>query len=284
MSELRVNNITNRDGKTGTVVAGIPQVTSTSYFVPPSGKTGQRYVYVDGGENIVRDGLFLHLDAKYSYPSTTGITTSTASLDSVVYDWYDMSGNYNHGLLESNASTSGGPSYSSSDGGSLVFDGTNDYIRMSYPPSFFKNYTLSCWFKISSLDTFSLISYGSENTSERRSLFVWNGGSGSNYRLVSSTYASNIFGDTTLSTNTWYNAAVSLSNTAEAKIYLNGVLDGTGTNTLATPTSNVLFVGKTGSVDEELHGNMAQVTIYDRALTAAEVLQNYNALKDRFGL
>ena len=42
MSELRVNNITNRDGKTGTVVAGIPQVTSTSHFVPPSGTTAER--------------------------------------------------------------------------------------------------------------------------------------------------------------------------------------------------------------------------------------------------
>ena len=42
MSELRVNNITNRDGKRGTVVAGIPQVTSTSHFVPPSGTTAER--------------------------------------------------------------------------------------------------------------------------------------------------------------------------------------------------------------------------------------------------
>ena len=104
MSELRVNNITNRDGKTGTVVAGIPQVSSTSHFVPPSGRTGQRYA--DGGENIVRDGLVLHLDAKYSYPSKTGITATTDSLDPDVYTWYDLSGNGNDGELIN------GPTYS----------------------------------------------------------------------------------------------------------------------------------------------------------------------------
>jgi len=42
MSELRVNNITSRDGQTGTIVAGIASVTSTSHFVPPSGTTAER--------------------------------------------------------------------------------------------------------------------------------------------------------------------------------------------------------------------------------------------------
>ena len=68
MSEIRVNNITNREGSAGPSVAGIPVVDSNSHFVVPTGRTGQRYA--DGGENIVRDGLVLYLDAKYSYPGT----------------------------------------------------------------------------------------------------------------------------------------------------------------------------------------------------------------------
>jgi len=288
MSEIRVNNITNRDGSTGTTVAGIPVVDSTSHFVVPTGRTGQRYA--DGGENIVRDGLVLHLDAKYSYPSSVGIGTTTSgataspgsSVDGEPYTWYDMSGNENHGQLVNLVG------YNASNGGSLVFDGVNDYIQMSYPPAFFTNYTLSCWFNMSILPTsgnpYALVFYGNDDTYQRRSLFIWDGGGGGNYRIVSSTYSSNILGDTQLSANTWYNATVTLSSNGEANLYLNGISDGSGTNLLASPTSNVLFVGKTNSSNEEFTGNISQVTIYDRVLTAAEVLQNYNALKDRFGL
>ena len=116
MSEIRVNNITNRDGSTGTTVAGIPVVDSNSHFVVPTGRTGQRYV--DGGENIVRDGLVLHLDAKYSYPSKTGITSTTDSLDPDVYTWYDMSGNESHGELIRNTK------YNATGGESLFLNNT----------------------------------------------------------------------------------------------------------------------------------------------------------------
>ena len=114
MSEIRVNNITNREGSAGPSVAGIPVVDSNSHFVVPTGRTGQRYA--DGGENIVRDGLVLYLDAKYSYPGASGTNPDT-------YTWYDMSGNENHGELKN------GVSYSGLNGGSLSFDGVNDYIR-----------------------------------------------------------------------------------------------------------------------------------------------------------
>ena len=105
MSEIRVNNITNREGSAGPSVSGIPVVDSNSHFVVPTGRTGQRYVY--GGENIVRDGLVLYLDAKYSYPSKTGITSTTDSLDTDVYTWYDMSGYENNGELKSGVSILG---------------------------------------------------------------------------------------------------------------------------------------------------------------------------------
>ena len=110
MSEIRVNNITNRDGTAGPSIAGIPVVDSNSHFVVPTGRTGQRSA--DGGETIVRDGLVLYLDAKYSYPGATGTNPD-------VYTWYDMSGNENNGELKN------GVSYSGTNGGSLVFDGSN---------------------------------------------------------------------------------------------------------------------------------------------------------------
>lgn len=270
MSVIKVNNITNRDGTSGPVIAGIATVSSTSHMVVPSGRTGQRYA--DGGENIVRDGLVLYLDAKYSYPGLDGVNPD-------IYNWYDMSGNENNGELKN------GVTYLTSNEGTLVFDGSNDFIQMSYPPSFFTDYTLMCWFRATSFGTNAngLISYGNEVTSQRRSLFLWDGGSSGLVKLVSSTYGSNILANTTLALNTWYHAAVTLSSTGEAKIYLNGVLDGTGTNTLVTPTSNILYLGRTGS-GEYFNGRIPIAQIYNRILTASEVLQNYNAHKSRFGL
>ena len=142
MSEIRVNNITNREGSAGPSVAGIPVVDSNSHFVVPTGRTGQRYA--DGGENIVRDGLVLYLDAKYSYPSKTGITSTTDSLDTDVYTWYDLSGYENQGELKS------GVSYSGNDGGFLDFDGstTNSTVVVGNTvANSFSQITVECWIK-----------------------------------------------------------------------------------------------------------------------------------------
>ena len=59
MSEIRVNNITNREGSAGPSVAGIPVVDSSSHFVVPVGNTFRRSVI----ENVVGEGLVLYLDA-----------------------------------------------------------------------------------------------------------------------------------------------------------------------------------------------------------------------------
>lgn len=142
MSEIRVNNITNRDGTAGPSIAGIPVVDSNSHFVVPTGRTGQRYV--DGGENIVRDGLVLHLDAKYSYPGATGTNPD-------VYTWYDMSGNENHGELKN------GVSYSGTNGGSLVFDGVNDTVVVGSKDSKLNpsQVTISVWLNRTSTINYS---------------------------------------------------------------------------------------------------------------------------------
>jgi hypothetical protein len=84
-------------------------------------------------------------------------------------------------------------------------------------------------------------------------------------------------------TNTWYNICyISSSNT----LYLNGVLltplvtnaytilNNTSIKVIASGTSNSQF----------FPGNIAQVSIYNRALTATEVQQNFNALRGRFGI
>ena len=67
---------------------------------------------VSGGPDIIQDGLVFEVDAsdRNSYP-TTGTT------------WFDLSGNRNNGTLTN------GPTFNSANGGSIVFDGTNDFVN-----------------------------------------------------------------------------------------------------------------------------------------------------------
>ena len=300
MSELRVNNITNRDGKTGTVVAGIPQVTSTSHFVPPSGRTGQRYA--DGGENIVRDGLVLHLDAKYSYPSKSGITSTTDSLDPDVYNWYDLSGSESHGELKSKTSGSGGPSYSSINGGCLVFDGSNDYVEITqYQPIHpkTKDFTIEVWAKIdASIIGNSLYNdlFGSNwkatgaiefrKTDTDKIQFLAFNGSSTGAPIVTS--SDNITSNWVCYTGTLNRQLKTIS------LYTNGSLNTSSTYTI--PEGDINYDFDNGATNDKIFcvgaryrdqvwkGNIAVARFYHKSLTAAEVLQNYNALKGRFGL
>ena len=292
MSELRVNNITNRDGKTGTVVAGIPQVTSTSHFVPPSGRTGQRYA--DGGENIVRDGLVLHLDTKYSYPSKTGITATTDSLDPDVYTWYDLSGNGNDGELIN------GPTYSSTDGGSIVLDGSNDYIRGPAVLTKYSTGTIEAWIKTSNSATHGGHIYGESTPGDAT---YWGhlrlDGGKLEFIIDDNSIVPEIRSTNTVNDDAWHQVVVtgSENKSSEWLFYIDGqpeprgsIQSGTESNLndfwFNTNTLNVYTIGalERTSVGNVLGGNIAIVRTYNRALTAAEVLQNYDALKDRFGL
>jgi hypothetical protein len=53
---------------------------------------------------------------------------------------------------------------------------------------------------------------------------------------------------------------------------------------LATPSSNTLKIGTSTSAGEYLNGQIALVQIYNRVLSASEVLQNFNAYRQRFGV
>ena len=306
MSELRVNNITNRDGKRGTVVAGIPQVSSTSHFVPPSGRTGQRYV--DGGENIVRDGLVFHLDAKYSYPSRSGITSTTDSLDPDVYTWYDMSGNESHGELIQNTK------YSTHGGGSLFLNNTPqgssstgdaDHINIQHqqilPESSESPFTLEAWTKVTGVSGWqTIISLGPSGTQmafQNATIRMGrNGGSG----------AHNTVTNFTASANTWYHVVMTYDgnwSVGADNVYIYQYINGDSYEDPGPPTrrNSNADMGRNGAnngprfaigghainnhpqIGELMQGYVSQVRIYNRPLTAAEVLQNYNATKSRYG-
>jgi len=292
MSEIRVNNITNRDGSTGTTVAGIPVVDSTSHFVVPTGRTGQRYV--DGGENIVRDGLVLHLDAKYSYPSKTGIGTTTSgaaatpgsSLEGEPYTWYDMSGYENHGQLKN------GVGYNATNGGSLVFDGVNDYVDILNVINNSEK-TYSIWATLPSSGEQQIFSTGSSNFPGTCIGLTFNSTREGDSQVVASsllygtTGNTGTFGVTSgITSNTWHHFTITTNYSGNVTaLYIDSVSypSRTQLSRVYNEEKNIRLGIRTLG-DYKYTGKIAQVSIYNKALTASEVSQNFEALRSRFGI
>jgi hypothetical protein len=226
---------------------------------------------VDSGPNIVDNGLVLNIDAANprSYPGS-----GTA--------WLDVSGNARNGTLTN------GPTYNSANGGSIVFDGVDDYVNgSSFTPNI-TNKTLSGWVKLSSTTqqggglinlqsvsggTFDAVVYNETNNG-------WGFGSDFGNR-------SGWSGVKETSTTEWVNIVATYQN-LNYKMYRNGILILTLTsfNALNFNFSSNSLIGlrHTGGSGACLAGNISQVSIYNNALSAEEVLQNFNALRGRYGI
>ena len=276
MSEIRVNNITNREGSAGPSVAGIPVVDSNSHFVVPTGRTGQRYA--DGGENIVRDGLVLYLDAKYSYPGASGTNPDT-------YTWYDMSGNENNGELIN------GVGYNAANGGSLSFDGVDDSVNILNSNSLQSgHFTFDIWFKVSSTSDQSLLTthYQSYGTTSGIVAMIASGEYTFQTRLNNVCCQTLLGGVTTL--NVWNNFSGTYDGNKKV-IYVNSIEVATDIISGIHQQLNLFSIG--GDADQIANqnytnivnnGNIASVKYYNKALTAQEIQQNFNATRSRYGI
>jgi len=209
---------------------------------------------------IVTDGLVLALDAANtkSYPGS-GTT------------WFDRSGNGYNGTLTN------GPTFNSSNLGSISFDGVNDYIEIAHNLNTLSNYTIMFWAYRSAENRMPIASrvgtpfYWFGDNSWRYT----HGGAGGEY------YYSK---PTSIPLNTWGHYCV-VYNGANVSIYRQGVYQGQQSTTGTANFSDGLRIGFwAGGGGYEWQGNIASVQMYSSALTAAEVLQNYNATKGRFGL
>ncbi len=216
-------------------------------------------------ENIVTNGLTINLDAANS-SSYAGTGTS----------WYDTSGNSNNGTLTN------GPAFSGQNGGMLTFDGTNDHIVI---PGFSisSSFTIEVWCYTTSLSTIYIVAgkYGGG------AYDFWVGVYGSKFTL-SISMPNKIEPQTAVvSTNTWYHVcAVYNASAITASIYLNGVLSQTlsGSSAFQNPPGNYAVGAFGAGGGYYWPGKIPLHRYYNRVLTAAEILQNYNAIKGRFGL
>jgi hypothetical protein len=224
----------------------------------------------------ITDGLVLCLDAANtkSYP-TTGTT------------WTDLSGSGNTGTLTN------GPTYSSANGGSISFDGTNDYVTIPDSPSWDVNnggYSICFWMYPKTIPVTSqrliaswasggyattpwMLSFGTD----RR--IHYDAGNGGGWGLGLSSSVSSVF----LVLNTWNYINV-IINPTTTSLYVN-LQNVNSKSSIASIPGQLVTIGRWGwdSLSSSyFNGNIAQVSIYNRALTAAEIQQNYNALKGRF--
>ena len=166
----------------------------------------------------------------------------------------------------------------------ITFDGTDDFI--SIPTYTFGNgsWTLNMWVKADDFVNYNLMSNSS-------------GGPVSN---AFGAYANKIFyynyngawqgqsGNTTLSTNTWYmltwvNYAGASASAGTMKMYVNGIADSSAFNSYTTNGGPCNVIGKRWG-GTPFNGNISGVSINTKSLSDAEVLQNFNAIKSRFGL
>jgi len=223
--------------------------------------------------SIVRQGLVMYVDAanSKSYPG------SGTALN-------DLSGGENNGVLTN------GPSFNSESLGNLTFDGTNDYVEIPHTSALNAfPLTMTAWIYITStannIDIINKYISGSVNGYR---MGITQNGIGIYYFAgsIDQGLSNYDFGSGAVVANQW-NMVTASVNASGGIIYINAQQVGTRSwvGTPAAPTSTTPFrLGHYPPVNGYFNGKIANAAIYNRALTAQEIRQNFKALRGRFGV
>ena len=230
-----------------------------------------RVAYYGG---IVTNGLVLNLDAAKldSYPRTGTL-------------WRDISGNGNNGILTN------GPTFNSANGGSIVFDGVNDSVIVADNSmlDLAGNKTLCSWVYMGA-DSVGCGIVGKSNSTDR-GMALGYGWNSNGFMALAWNSTNNPFIVKNLSRDIlkWnYLAAVQDGTIRHLYVYdIEGLRYSSFSGGIHSwDNTQTLTIGNANNGNNLAPGNtrIAQITVYNRALSAQEVLQNYNATKGRFGL
>jgi len=228
---------------------------------------------------IVANGLVLHLDAG-EIQSYSGVGDT----------WFDLSGNNNNGTIIN------GATYNTLNGGSLVFNGLNQYVNtnlfLNNSPS-----AISVWFKAGAqtTDTSSIlrpiVMYGNFSNTPPDGIDIsmirdgnadvgklrcsWGDGINSPYNLMT---------DNRYDNSQWY--FVTMSNRGQNfDVYINSSFVGTRlTTNYILQDTRLQIAGSSTAEARKLAGSIAQVLVYNRALTQQEVQQNFSGTRRRFNI
>lgn len=223
-----------------------------------------------GSPRTVTDGLVLCLDAANLRSYTSGSSI-----------WRDLSGNNFTGSLVNS------PVFTPSDGGALTFNGSNNRVTLG------DNQTLQF------TDNFSAFTWAKRNADTGLQGIVGNTSynNGGWMIAVSTSYPKQciiVFNSTTeqnvtsdinaIELNTWYNLGFTFLS-GVCRLYINGINVTTSTgHTITKNTTNFLIGQASQGGWNYFNGSVASTQVYNRALTQAEVTQNFNALRGRYGI
>lgn len=216
------------------------------------------------GPKIVTSGLLLALDAadKLSYPGS-GTT------------WRNLASN------NFNCTLTNGPTFSGANMGSIVFDGVDDSATCSLVTSDANNVTMEAWFKATTLPGDRGLIYNGNGGSNGYGLqFGACGATSTTLYVFFGGVSCNVVSYAGMTTNVWYQAVYTRTTTPSTSniLYINGISRSTNT------TSNPNAPAGSTLISSAFNGNISIARIYNRALSATEVLQNYTITKNRYGL
>ena len=224
------------------------------------------------GPHIVEDGLVFAVDAgsERSYPGSGTTGTDLISSESITLN--------------------NGVGFSTDKGGTWTFDGSDDYIQTSFGQNIVSTgFSVNFWFNVTGnatcffmqmfvtadADTVFRIERNSAGSNSIEFGHSVNGGSISLNELVSTNFPN----------DEWQSCTIAYNGSTKY-IYRNGVLDNSvSSSTMQFYTGAILRIAaRQDSSLLPINGKMPSVKVYNRALSAAEMLQNFNAQKSRFGL
>ena len=219
--------------------------------------------------NIVTDGLVLCLDAanKKSYPGS-GTT------------WTDRSGGSN------NVTLANGVGFGSNNGGVLTFDGVNDHATAG---NFFnyQAFTINLWVNPGSTQAQYADILDNNHSGAQNWVLQQNSTTQNQYsfNVFGASYQNSVTGNFNLTAGVWVNLTFTYDG-IRVRGYNNGVLFATGgaLGTTINYSGQDFHIGKWGGGGRYWEGEYGSLHAYNVALTAAQILQNYNATKSRFGL
>jgi len=221
------------------------------------------------GPDIIEDGLVLALDA-----------ANTKSYGGSGTTWSDLSGNGNDGTLTN------GPTFSSDNLGCIVFDGSDDRVDGVHNSelNLTNDLTVECWFRRTGGRSDWVRVFGKGDYSNRTyGLWYHDNSNYFLYQRYGGSSNMNIMSNKSVVLNTWYHM-VGTSSGSNHTLYVNGVNVETASDSSTFYSSSDPYKVGYGNAHLTHIGNVSNCRVYNRGLSEAEIKQNFNALRRRFGI
>lgn len=195
--------------------------------------------------------------------------------------WNDISKNGTIGTLVQN------PTFNSGNGGSLTFNGTDTYVTGTDSKGLLNvgadgSVTIEAFIYPTTSGTFSYVfSYGCVFGSATPSYAI---GLSNTDTVTVRTNNGDSLGGTAVSINQWSSISAVFVAGGNVTRYINGVSSFVSTRPTISPSTGDWCIGGFGTAYGRFTGRIACIRVYNRSLSATEVLQNHNTIKPRFGL